>query len=392
MGYRAALTVTIEENQIETLQLSISVLDWAARQAGTTLREVAEKIGKRTERIEAGKLTATQAEKFAQLVNVPFGYLFFDTPPADRKLPFADFRSVQDREPLGQEFFAVYDDVIYKQGWFSDYLQGMDSEPLAFVGKVDAEKANATELASEIKRTLKLTSEKMRAARSTDELYAQVVERVENAGILVFKNGVVGNNTRRPLPVSQFRGFAVVDNFAPAVFVNGADAKAAWLFTLVHEVAHLWLGESGVSDAAPKPNDPIEVLCNATAAEVLVPAEDFMRAWNDNDSLGDLARIETLRRIFKVSSLVIARRALDRGLIVRSVYSAVYDAAKKNGGDSSGGDFYRTLGARNGKRFADTVASLAQAGELSLRQAGRLLNTTPSNVLNYHDRRHALPS
>ena len=339
-----------------------------------------------------GKLTPTQAEKFAQLVNIPFGYLFFDAPPEARPMPIADFRSVQDREPLGQEFFDVYDDVIYKQSWFSDHMQGIAASPVPFVGRFSGKTASALELAKDMKATLKLSSDAMRATKNTDDLYALVVKKAEEAGALVFKNGVVGNNTRRGLPVSQFRGFAIIDKFAPAVFVNGADAKAAWVFTLLHELAHVWLGKSGVSDATPKPNDPTEVLCNAAAAEVLVPADQFLRAWNEQSNVEGIVRVDILRRHFKVSALVIARRALDRGLITPDLYNSIYAAARKEGSGSSGGDFYATLGARNGKRFAETVSTLAQAGDLGLRQAGRLLNTTPSNVLNYFDRRHAIPA
>lgn len=371
------------------------MLDWAARQAGVTLRDVASQISaRRFDRIEAGELTPTQAEKFAKLVNVPFGFLFFEEPPAERELPIADLRSTPDAEPLGQEFFAVYDDVVYKQSWYRDYLQSIASEPLTFVGRFASGRADVTAatVARDIERTLGLTRTALRSLRGSEDLYAFLAERVEANGILVFKNGVVGNNTRRHLPVSQFRGFAIVDEYAPAVFVNGADAKAAWAFTLLHEVAHIWVGSSAVSDVAVGAGDRTEVLCNAVAAELLVPAAEFVREWNEAGNYEPLIKIDVLRRHFKVSGLVVARRALDRGFIDRAVYRAVYDAAKKEGADSSGGNFYATLGARNGKRFARTVADLAHAGEISLRLAGRLLNTTPSNVLNYHDRTRALPA
>lgn len=303
-------------------------------------------------------------------------------------MPLADFRATQDREALGQEFFDVYDDVIYKQTWFTDYLQGIAAAKLDYVGKFQTDTATVEELAADIRSILGLTRNLMRSASSADDLYSIVSERAESVGVLVFKNGVVGNNTRRALPVSQFRGFAIVDGYAPAVFVNGADAKAAWVFTLLHELAHIWLGESGVSDVAPKSNNRTEVLCNAAAAEILVPQADFMVEWNDREGVADLVRIDILRRHFKVSALVIARRALDRGFVSRAIYSAVYDAARKDGSASGGGNFYSTLGARNGKRFAGIVSDLARAGDLGLRHAGRLLNTTPSNVLNYGDRRN----
>lgn len=372
---------------IETLQLSADVLDWAARQAGASLREVAPRISIRSvDRIEAGKLTPAQAEKFARFVNIPFGYLFFNKPPTERALPIADFRSVQDSAPLGKDFMDVYDDIVYKQAWYKDYLVSISSEKLSFVGRFAGRDVRPEQLAHDIRITLGLSEEALRGVGSSDEVYLLLAARAESIGILVFKNGVVGNNTRRPLSVAQFRGFAISDLLAPVIFVNGADAKAAWQFTLAHELAHIWLGDTGISKAQPGAEHKSEVLCNATAAELLVPAASFSQQWDAVRDEDSLVAIEQLRRYFKVSALVIARRALDRGLISHQHYSLIYEAARKGKGTESGGDFYRTLGARNGKRFAQTVASLAYSGDIGLREAGRLLNTTPSNVMNFYER------
>jgi Zn-dependent peptidase ImmA (M78 family) len=324
------------------------------------------------------------------LVNVPFGFLFFERPPEARALAVADFRSMKDSEPIGQDFFDVFDDVTYKQDWYRELRQGMEAAPLPFVGKFANRRPSVATLSTDVKTTLKLSTNEMRQLRSAEDLFGYIAERAEDAGVLVFKNGVVGNNTHRPLSVSQFRGFALADKHAPVVFVNGADAKAAWAFTLLHELAHLWLGASAVSDGEPRTNHAIEALCNATAAEVLVPKAEFLAQWNGFPSVDSFRRIDELRRHFKVSALVIARCALDAGLIDRRVYAEVYAVARRATAAAGGGDFYRTLGTRNGRRFSDTVATLAHAGEISLRQAGRLLNTTPSNVLNYYDRRGAV--
>jgi Zn-dependent peptidase ImmA (M78 family) len=362
-------------------------LEWAARQTGVSLSDVAPKISvKAANLIEAGRLTPAQAEKFAKLVNVPFGFLFFSTPPKDRPIPIADFRSVQDSEPLGKDFLDVYDDVVYKQSWYRDYLTAESASKLPFVGKFSGKSIKPKEFANDIRKTLDLSEERLRSVSTSDEAYSLLASCAENAGILVFKNGVVGNNTRRPLSVSQFRGFAISDSIAPAVFVNGADAKAAWQFTLAHELAHIWLGDTGISRAHPNADHKSEVLCNAVAAEFLVPMESFDKQWAQSGSLGALLAIEQLRKHFKVSALVIARRALDRGFITFHQYNEARNAKSGEGG----GDFYRTLGARNGKRFSTMVAELAYSGEIGLREASRLLNTTPTNVMNLYERQKAL--
>ena len=372
-----------------TFQLSIDVLGWAAERAGTSIRDVASVVSKRPAAMLEGRFTLSQAEKFAQLTNVPFGYLFLKDTPAQRPVPLPDFRNVQDNEALGPEFFDVYDDVVYKQEWFREYLTSVGAQPLSFVNQHPNE-ASPMRLAKAIFKDLKLALGFLREASTPETLYSYLAQCAENAGILVFKNGVVGNNTHRSLPVSQFRGFAIVDNLCPAVFVNGADAKSAWAFTLLHELAHIWIGQSAVTDSAPKTNYATEALCNAAAAEILVPKKEFVVRWqNLEGSIKD--KLEAQRLSFKVSSVVIARRALDVGFIDRNWYLEIYHAARKVKNKSSGGNFYDTLGARNGKRFSNTVARLAYSGDLSLRHAGRLLNTSPSNVLNYHERR-AIPS
>ncbi|MDO8768441.1 MAG: hypothetical protein Q7K57_07035 [Burkholderiaceae bacterium] len=133
-----------------------------------------------------GQLTPTQAERFAQLVNVPFGFLFLKVPPDQRATPLPDFRSVQDREPLGQEFFDVYDDIIYKQTWYSDYLQSIDADPIPFVGKYFADKVKAIELARDIRNTIGLTPQLMDSITASDDLYSVIVGLAEKVGVLVF--------------------------------------------------------------------------------------------------------------------------------------------------------------------------------------------------------------
>ena len=143
--------------------------------------------------------------------------------------------------------------------------------------------------------------------------------------MLVMVSGVVGSNTRRTLDPDEFRGFALADKLAPLVFINGADTKAAQMFTLAHELAHLWLGESALSNvgADSSPVHNVETWCNGVAAELLVPLPELRRELGHGDPLESVA---ALARTFKVSTLVILHRILDAGRISRERFQRAYAA------------------------------------------------------------------
>lgn len=374
---------------VQRLQLSTDVLGWAAAKVGASVEELAQKISKRDpDKIARGELSTAQAIEFSKLAGVPFGYLFLDEPPADRTAPLVDFRTLSHPTPLSKDFFQTYDDIEYKQAWYRQYLENEQADPLPFVGRF-TEGTAPTAIAADIRKTLAISDEEVYSQKSPDDLYAFLALKAEAAGILVFKNSVVGNNTRRSLSVSEFRGFVISDKFAPAIFINGADAPAAWVFTLAHELAHVWLGESGVSDTSPNSQNNHERLCNAVAAELIIPADTFTKLWDEIDG-SDEAKVTFVRRHIKVSALVIARRALELGKVSKVFYESVYtrtrDAAKKAGR----ADFYRTFAVRNSKTFANCVATLAARGAISFREAGNLLNTNPNNVMTYYAQQHPL--
>ncbi|MCY1006148.1 ImmA/IrrE family metallo-endopeptidase [Nannocystis pusilla] len=191
---------------------------------------------------------------------------------------------------------------------------------------------------------------------------------------MVMTNGIVGNNTHRPLRVEEFRGFTLVDKYAPIIFLNSADAKSAQMFTLLHEATHVWLGVGGISNSdilAPS-ESKIERFCDRVAAEFLVPEDEFLDAWDLEDDLLD--EIRRLSRHFKVSPLVIARRALDLGLLpsheVHFIRTALYQGKAVAAG--GGGDFYRTAATRLGERFARLVFTAVHEGRLGFTEAYEL--------------------
>ena len=206
----------------------------------------------------------------------------------------------------------------------------------------------------------------------------QLVARAEAAGVLVMASSIVGSNSHRKLNVDEFRGFALADQLAPLIFVNAADSKAAQMFTLAHELAHLWLGVSGVSDPETGriPEPAVECWCNSVAAEFLVPADLLAEACQANEPV--MEAIQRLARSFKVSTLVILRRLFDAGFIDRATLRQSYrdELARIRAldrGGSGGGDFYRTLSTRTGKNFAQAVVSSTLEGQTLFQDAFRML-------------------
>lgn len=364
---------------MEALSLSPDVLRWAADQAGESLESLARAMVKREgdrERVVRGELTPPQAEKLAKLTGVPFGLLFLPAPPTIRRPQIPDLRQTLDPAPLSRDFLEVWDDVSRKQQWYRDRLIELGATPLPFVGRFnDAASRKHDTIARDMTDVLGLTPQVRATARSTDEYFTAVADRAEAAGVLVMKSGIVKSNTRRPLSVKEFRGFAIVDSLAPVVFINGRDAVVASVFTLVHELAHVWLGESGVSDLATRAAKGVERVCNQVAAEVLVPKQEFLAQWRVQADLGRIARL------FRVSKLVIARRALDFDLIDVDAYEAVASATHQPAREGGGGSAYRTIPARNSKRLTLALVRSALSGETLLREAAGLLAVRPETVM-----------
>ncbi|MBB4267973.1 ImmA/IrrE family metallo-endopeptidase [Roseospira visakhapatnamensis] len=365
------------------------MLRWARERAGLEVEDLLARF-KTLPEWEAGEASPTlkQLDAFARAVHVPVGTLFLPEPP-DERLPIPDFRTVENRAVARPSPNLL--DMLYvcqeRQAWYRDFAQVTRQPPRAFVGRADRSMA-PDEVAADIRATLGVDLEQRAACRTWKEALRLFIQQADQAGVLVMVSGVVLSNTRRTLNPQEFRGFALSDPLAPLVFINGADTKSAQMFTLAHELAHLWLNATGLSDAgaAPVSGGPAEeVWCNAVAAEVLVPLAALRPALADGESLGDA--VPRLTRRFKVSSLVILRRLLDAGWLDRAAFEQAWQQERArllalSAGAGGGGDFYRTTISRVSRRFTRAVVSSTLEGQTLYRDAFRMLGVAKTSTFN----------
>lgn len=360
-----------------------TLLTWSRERAGLSAEQVAKKLPVKADRVqewEAGetKPTFLQAQKWASLAHIPFGFLFHQKPPVEQ-LPLPDLRTVGGLTPErpSLELLDTVRDAIRKQDWYLEYLQQHEHQPLPFVGRY-TNRSTVGDVVNDIRKTLGVNPEATKL--DYDKYSRALVEAAEKAGILVMRSGIALGNTRRKLEVSEFRGFAISNTFAPVVFINSSDAPTARLFTLLHELAHIWIGSSGVSDGDNANGRDEERFCNAVAGEFLAPETQFRALWNAHaDWEANLAPLSTR---FHISKLAIGRRALDLGYISQIQYSDYYRKILKAFQDKKdgAGDYYRNATAKNSPRLSRAVLTETMSGRMLLRDAGHLLGVQPAKL------------
>ncbi len=358
------------------------LLHWAVERAGWDDETIGKRAPKLDEWVAGQQPTLKQLEKFANDTHTPLGLLFLAEPP-DEEVPIPDMRTFGNAEVAHPSADML--DAIYlcqdRQQWYRGYAVEHGLAPLEFVGSTTTND-HPVPVADRIRRILEFDVADRDAFSNWADALRRLIDRIEDIGVLVMVSGIVGANTHRVLRSEEFRGFALADPIAPLIFVNGTDTKAAQIFTVIHELAHIWLGKSALSDAAMKAvhGQEDELWCNEVAAEVLVPQALLSSDYRGEPTTDELERLASR---YRVSTLVVLKQLFTAQLLSWERFENRYDEELKRlkailatrRGEATGGNYYNTQPLRLSRQFARAVISSTFEGTTGYRDAYRLLGT-----------------
>lgn len=370
-----------------SVDIADSVLDWIMSKVRP--ESLPEAVWKNLMQWHNKEKTPTfnQVEAASKATGIPLGYFFLQTPPQEN-LSLVDYRTVDSAELTNpsRELLDTIHDMELVQDWMHNELIANGFPELAFVGTLKNER-DPIIFAAEIRKILNIADDWFRASKSAEDSFKILRNAMSAAGMIVMTSGIIGNNTHRTLNINEFRGFALMDAFAPLIFINANDSDNGRLFSLLHEFAHICLGENSLFNdryTSGKGAKGKEALCNAAAAEILIPQAVFVESWHVAIKEADMEEvIGQLAKDFKCGRTVIARRALDNGFIDYPLYEKIARLAieiynkwrrsqKEKGG---GGQFYSTLRTRIDPRFLKMLTSSVATGRTLYTDAYRLTNT-----------------
>ncbi|MDE2794683.1 MAG: ImmA/IrrE family metallo-endopeptidase [Gemmatimonadota bacterium] len=342
--------------------------------SGPSMARAAAKMKVKPDRVpdweRSGRISLAQADGMARHTRTPLGYLFLKAPPTE-DLSIPDYRTHAGAAPVRPtpELLDTIHLMRRRQPWMRDELVEAGAEPLPFVGTSRGE-SSFEAVAEAMREALSMPAGWAATKPDWTTALRFLRDRADESGVLTVFNGIVGNNISRKLDRSEFQGFALVDSHAPLVFVNAADYKAAQMFTLAHELAHLFVGAPGLTNLGGQglPRHDTERFCNAVAAEFLVPAGEMIVQWTPYAEVDEA--LQAAARRLKVSVLVAARRAVNLELIRPSEFRGFYErhtgALKPSSG---GGNFWNNQNTRIGRRFGSAVYRAVLAGRRTYREA-----------------------
>jgi Zn-dependent peptidase ImmA (M78 family)/DNA-binding XRE family transcriptional regulator len=386
-----------------TAYINPEIIKWGRTRLDIPQQVVADKLHVNFDKYlswETGKAfpTINQAMNIGHILKIPFGYLYLSTPPEADELPITDFRTIRDLrfQDASVDLRDMINIVLRQQEWYSAYSREEEKAPLSFIGSFSLTDS-LSDIVADIRGALSWPDRLFSTVYTRADYLRSIVELCEKVGIMVVRSGIVGNNTRRKLSISEFRGFAICDDYSPYIFINSNDCYAGQIFTLAHELGHLWFGKSGISNLNPDDQvlddyQDLERICNQIAAELLAPETLLPKKSLELD----YQAIIQLSKDFKISTIVVLRRLLETRVITKKKFFGLYDQMLKENANlekskasssSGGGNFYNNFFAKTGKPFTDAVISSIQERRLLYRDAADLLSVSVPVVYKLIDMR-----
>ncbi len=369
--------------------ITAKVFKWARESAKMTEEVAASKIAVSVDKLQEwekgeGYPTIRQAQNLAKAYRRPFTLFFLPDIPSDFQ-PLQDFRKKGSKELSTSSIFIIRE-IQLKQAWISDVNEDNGEEKASFIGRFSI-KDNPTVVAEDIIKTLGVNP----LYYKTNNPILEWIDGAESNGIFISRTSFI--HSRLKLDSSELQGFAIADNYAPFVFINSDDWNAPQLFTLIHELAHLWIAETGISndvELSLKNNEdynPIELFCNEVAANVLMPMDYVTNL--DSNVFNNSQEVFKSAKNIGVSSFALLVRALNLKIITLNNYNKLKlqtdkdykdflqreEEKKKMAKDKKGGpNYFLLLLNRNSRLFTQTVLDAFRGGSIEPTQASSLLN------------------
>lgn len=377
--------------------LNPEIMKWARETAGLSLEDAAHCLGiskvERLVALESGDEVPSRPVllKMAKQYRRSLLTFYLAAPPqkGDRG---EDFRTVTaDRSIAGDALLdALIRDLRARQSLVHSTLEEEEVEPLSFIGSTNLADGIAPTLKA-LQQALQLDLREFRAQKKAEDAFSLLRSRAEAAGIFVLLIGNLGSH-HSAISVETFRGFAIADPIAPFIVINDQDAKTAWSFTLLHEMAHLCLGATGISGALS--DVAIEQFCNDVAGEFLLPKDELGAVQiNVGQSIEEsIAAISAYADVCNLSRSMVAYKLFRMGLISWGNWQAldsklrelwVQEKAKnkaKAKASESGPNYYIVRRHRLGKAILEFASRTVSSGALSPVKAAKVLGVKPRSV------------
>jgi Zn-dependent peptidase ImmA (M78 family) len=384
--------------------VNANILSWARETAGLSLEEAVArlKIGKafgqtpkqRLESLEAGGKAPSRALliRMSKVYRRPLLTFYLAEPPrkGDRG---EDFRRLPNDYSISEEALvdALVRDVRARQSLVRAVLEDEEEATLlSFVGSTsiqDGRSAVRQKLVSDLKFDVRI----FRAQRTLEDAFAYARGQAEQVGLFVLLIGDLGSH-HTALSVESFRGFAIADNIAPFVVINDQDSRAAWSFTLLHELAHVWLGKTGISSVFAETT--LERFCNDVASAMLLDDTELkgLEVTNQTSVADAVERIDSFAHERNISRAMVAYRLLRARVIEVAMWASLRAEFKRLWVEQrdrkramarekeTGPSYYTIRRHRVGKALLDLIARMTSRGAITSTKAGKVLGVRPHNV------------